>query len=98
MGISVSIQDRMHVRVNGFVNLDGSTLSRMVLAAPKGSMLDAIHAYADTMFNSYQLQFFVDELAAMTPSREDERRVIEALQVAAEDAMRTLGYLWFTGD
>ncbi|WP_227998420.1 hypothetical protein [Nocardia australiensis] len=50
------------------------------------------------MFNSYQLRFFIDELSAMNPPLEDERRVVETLLVAAEDAMRALGYLWFTGD
>ncbi len=98
MGISVTVQDRMHRQLEGYVNTDGSTLSRMVQAAPEGSMLGEIHAYADTMFNSYQLRFFIDELSAMNPPLEDERRVVETLLVAAEDAMRALGYLWFTGD
>lgn len=61
-------------------------------------MIRGIHKYADTMFNSYQLKFFLEELAVMSPRNDDEVALISTLQEAANSAIEEHGYLWFEGD
>lgn len=61
-------------------------------------MMQGIHRYADTMFNSYQLKFLLEELTDFEPKSEDERATISSLRSAAELAIREHGYLWFSGD
>ncbi|MFJ1458190.1 hypothetical protein [Nocardia sp. N2S4-5] len=68
------------------------------MEARLGSMLRGIHQYADTMFNSYQLTFFMDELASMVPKNEVDAKMIAALRDAAQRAIDMYGYLWFSGD
>ncbi|MFC4377250.1 hypothetical protein ACFO5K_24525 [Nocardia halotolerans] len=98
MGISIVVQNQIHDQVDIYYERVAPTLSKMALAAPSGTMLGEIHAYADTMFNSFQLNLFLVELATMTPQDEHEKEVVDTLQRAAEDAIRHNGYLWFSGD
>ncbi|WP_329405119.1 hypothetical protein OG563_23805 [Nocardia vinacea] len=87
-----------HKEVDSVSGPAAQSLSDSVLDAPIGSMMRGIHKYADTMFNSYQLTFFLDELAAMSPQSDREEELIAALRTAAESAIRRHGYLWFSGD
>ncbi|KQY30566.1 hypothetical protein ASD42_25240 [Nocardia sp. Root136] len=98
MGISIIVQNQMHHRVDIYSGQVASKLSEMALAAPKGSMLGEIHAYADTMFNSFQLNLFLAELSNMTAEDDSEQEVFDTLSRAAEEAIRCNGYLWFSGD
>lgn len=98
MSIDVTIQNQIHGQVERLSGDAPETLTEIVLDAPIGSMMRGIHKYADTMFNSYQLTFFLDELAAMTPRNVREEEMIATLRAAAESAIRINGYLWFSGD
>ncbi len=60
--------------------------------------MQGIHRYADTMYNSYQLKFLLEELKDFEPQSEDERAAISSLRRAAELAISKHGYLWFSGD
>ncbi|MEV0356859.1 hypothetical protein AB0H71_12425 [Nocardia sp. NPDC050697] len=98
MSIDIFVQDMVHGTVHRVDGPAGDTLSESVLQAPVGSMLRGIHQYADTMFNSYQLRFFLDELAATAPADDAQREMITTLRDVAEQAIRINGYLWFSGD
>ncbi|MBO0853178.1 MAG: hypothetical protein J2P18_05350 [Nocardia sp.] len=98
MAIDVYMENQIHERTERLSGRILETLTGYVLQAPLGSMIRGIHKYADTMFNSYQLKFLLDELAAISPQDEDEREMILALTSAAEKAIRQNGYLWFSGD
>ncbi|RDI64548.1 hypothetical protein [Nocardia pseudobrasiliensis] len=98
MGIAVVVQAINHKEVETITGPLAQWLSDSVLDAPLGSMMRGIHKYADTMFNSYQLKFFLEELAGMTPKNDDESEMFDALRAAAEQAIRIQGYLWFSGD
>lgn len=74
------------------------TLADIVLDAPVGSIMRGIHKYADTMFNSYQLKFFLEELTEFEPKNSAESELISVLRSASEEAIRIHGYLWFSGD
>ena len=98
MGISVYIQNQVHEKLNMVDEISSRGLVDLIEKMPKGALLEGIHYYADTMFNSYQLEFFLSELSAITPENEQEASVIAALRSAAEVAIRRNGYLWFSGD
>ncbi|MBF6327560.1 hypothetical protein [Nocardia transvalensis] len=87
-----------HKEVDSISGSVAQALSDSVLDAPVGSMMRGIHKYADTMFNSYQLTFFLEELAGMSPKDDQEEEMIAELRAAAEQAIRLNGYLWFSGD
>lgn len=61
-------------------------------------MMWAIHGHADTMFNTTQLNAFLDEIAELSPRNESEQELLSVLRNAAEIAIRQRGYLWFSGD
>ncbi|MFI5777130.1 hypothetical protein [Nocardia sp. NPDC051570] len=98
MGIGVIVQAINHKEVEHISGPLAQWLTDSVLDAPLGSMMRGIHQYADTMFNSYQLTFFLDELAGMTPKGDSDAEMIAELRAAAEKAIRLHGYLWFSGD
>ncbi|MGV9674839.1 hypothetical protein ACWDSJ_06140 [Nocardia sp. NPDC003482] len=98
MAIDVAIQDMNHQRLEYVSGPVGQWLSDSVLEVPLGSMMRGIHRYADTMFNSYQLKFFLKELAGMRPKDDHEGEMIAVLSAAAEQAILLHGYLWFSGD
>lgn len=98
MGISIVVQDQNHGRVRMCGGQVADMLSAMVLGAGTGTMMGEIHAYADTMFNCYQLTLLLDELARTPTGDEREVEVIAVLRAAAEDAIERNGYLWFSGD
>lgn len=98
MSISVVIQNMNHKEVESISGPLAQWLTDNVLEDRLGSMLRGIHQYADTMFNSYQLTFFMDELAGMVPKNEVDAKMIAALRDAAQRAIDMYGYLWFSGD
>lgn len=98
MGVSISVQNQVHDRVEIYSGRVASKLSEMVLSASEGSMLGEIHAYADTMFNSYQLSLFLAELSSERAQDDLEQEVLDTLRRAAEKAIERNGYLWFSGD
>ncbi|WP_280459139.1 hypothetical protein [Nocardia carnea] len=98
MGIDIIVQNQVHQPIETVTGPAGSTLPEMVLRDPKRPMMQGIHKYADTMFNSYQLQLLLEELNYFEPKNEDERATISSLRHAAELAIREHGYLWFSGD
>ncbi len=98
MGISIIVQNQVHERMEIYHGQVAATLSKMAIEAPTGTMLGEIHAYADTMFNSYQLTLFLDELSKTITRNEQEEEVINTLRDAAENAINHNGYLWFSGD
>ncbi|MGF6887176.1 hypothetical protein ABIA39_004310 [Nocardia sp. GAS34] len=98
MAIDIIIQNQVHGKVEVISGAPAVTLSDIVLQAPVGSMLRGIHQYADSMFNSYQLQFFLEELAGLQPKDSREEELFSVLRRAADVAIRNHGYLWFSGD
>lgn len=98
MGISITIQNQIHGEVELITGYGSAALSDMISNAPIGSLMRGIHKYADTMYNSYQLGWFLEELSALHPKDDREKEVISALRGAAESAIRQHGYLWFSGD
>lgn len=98
MGIDIYVQNMNHKMTESVAVPAEFTLSAMVSDAPIGSMIRGIHLNADTMFNSFQLELFLEELLALTPKNDDERVLIAALKGAAYSAVRQCGYLWFAGD
>ncbi|WP_157107254.1 hypothetical protein [Nocardia grenadensis] len=98
MGIDIIVQNQIHQPIETVTGPAGSTLPDIVLRDPRMPMFQGIHNYADTMFNSYQLQFLLRELNDFEPRSEGERETISSLQRAAELAIREHGYLWFSGD
>ncbi len=98
MGIAVIVQNQIHQPIETITGTTASTLPEMVFRDPRTPMMQGIHKYADTMFNSYQLKFLLEELKDFEPRNEDERETISSLQRAAELAIREHGYLWFSGD
>ncbi|MGQ4601359.1 hypothetical protein [Nocardia sp. R6R-6] len=97
MGIDVTIQNMVHGQVES-VDVSSDAISAIIERAPAGSIIDGIHLYADTMFNTYQLRFLVNELTALQPRDANERKAVQELRAAAESAMGQHGYLWFSGD
>ncbi|MFF0494037.1 hypothetical protein ACFYTQ_33890 [Nocardia sp. NPDC004068] len=98
MGIDVFIQNRLHERTETILDYDLDALDRLIERAPRGSLTQAIHPYADTMFNPRQLQSFLAELSEFSPSDDKEAQLIAVLRRAAETALERFGYLWFSGD
>ncbi|WP_280316894.1 hypothetical protein [Nocardia wallacei] len=62
------------------------------------SLLQDRLVHADTMFNSCQRTFFLNELAGMVPKNDGDAEMIAVLRDAAERAIGLHGYLWFSGD
>jgi hypothetical protein len=50
------------------------------------------------MFNTTQLNSFIDEISSLMPKNDSERELFTVLRDAAESAIRQRGYLWFSGD
>lgn len=98
MGISIYIQDVNHKIVQCADGPLSSLLSDLISDASRGSLLDGIDPHYLTMFNSYQLEFFLMELAAVTPKNDQQKEMINNLQFASSSAIRQRGYLWFIGD
>ncbi|WP_157122050.1 hypothetical protein [Nocardia violaceofusca] len=98
MGITISVQNMNHNETESFFGAVADTLSDIVLDSPTGPMMRGIHKYADTMFNSYQLKFFLEELDSANPQSDAERELFSVLRRASESAIRQQGYLWFSGD
>ncbi|WP_328393667.1 hypothetical protein [Nocardia sp. NBC_00416] len=92
------MQNQVHQAIETITGPAGSALPDIVLRDPKKPMMQGIHKYADTMFNSYQLQFLLEELKDFEPRSEEEIATISSLRQAAELAIREHGYLWFSGD
>lgn len=61
-------------------------------------IIGRIDTYCHTMFNSYKLQFLLNELSMVIPKNEQEEQSIADLKTAAKSAIRRHGYLWFVGD
>ncbi|MFE3987597.1 hypothetical protein ACFXPR_24185 [Nocardia tengchongensis] len=98
MGIAIAIQDAHHTQVELITGYDSDALVDMISSAPSGSLIDCIHLYADTMYNSHQLKFLLDELSNSNYELDHEKEVTSILRRAAESAIRQRGYLWFSGD
>ncbi|QBS40798.1 hypothetical protein [Nocardia sp. CS682] len=98
MGISVFIQNQIHERVAEVAGYASHTLDEVISQAPMGSLTRGINKHADTMFNTTQLNSFIDEISALTPRNDNERELFTVLRDAAETAIRQRGYLWFSGD
>jgi hypothetical protein len=98
MGIAIIVQDMNHKRMELFSGSPPQTLSEIVEDAPLGSMMRSIRRYGDTMFNSYQLKLFLEELATKAPQNEREQELFDVLRKAAISAIDEHGYLWFSGD
>lgn len=98
MGIDIVVQNQVHQPIETVTGPAGTTLPDLVFRNPKKPMMQGIHKYADTMFNSYQLHFLLEELKDFEPRSEDETATISSLRRAAELAIREHGYLWFSGD
>ncbi|UFS99123.1 hypothetical protein [Nocardia huaxiensis] len=98
MGISISIHNQVHEKVETIAGVTAATLPSIVDSASPGSLIEGIHLYADTMFNSYQLKYLLQELTALNPTTDSERMVVSEVRRAAETAISQQGYLWFSGD
>ncbi|MFG3614685.1 hypothetical protein [Nocardia sp. NPDC047654] len=98
MGIAIVIQNQVHQKIETITGRPSETLEKMIWDAPTGSMMWAIHGHADTMFNTTQLNVFLDEIAALSPRDDSEKELFSVLRNAAETAIRQRGYLWFSGD
>ncbi|WP_406281211.1 hypothetical protein OH799_16435 [Nocardia sp. NBC_00881] len=98
MGISVFIQNQIHEQVAEVAGYASQTLDEVISQASIGSLTRGINKHADTMFNTTQLNSFIDEIASLTPENDSERELFTVLRDAAESAIRQRGYLWFSGD
>lgn len=98
MGFDIYVQNMNQKMVESIFQPGESTLSDIVSGAPLGSLLDGIDTYSHTMFNSYQLKFFLKELASVVTKNSQEIELVTRLQAAAESAIRQHGYLLFVGD
>lgn len=98
MGIAIIVQDQAHQKIETITGRPSETLEKMIWDAPTGSMMWAIHGHADTMFNTTQLNAFLDEIAELSPRDDGERELLAVLRNAAEIAIHRRGYLWFSGD
>lgn len=98
MGVSVFIQNQIHEKIAEVAGYASNTLDDVIAQAPTGSLTRGINRHADTMFNTTQLNFFIDEIASFVPGNDSERELFTVLRDAAESAIRQRGYLWFSGD
>ncbi|MFE9578467.1 hypothetical protein ACFYO1_18900 [Nocardia sp. NPDC006044] len=98
MGVSVFIQNQIREKVAEVGGYASDTLGDVILQAPAGSLTRGINRHADTMFNTTQLNFFIEEISSFVPGDDSERELFTVLREAAESAIRRRGYLWFSGD
>ena len=98
MGIDITVQNQIHQPIETVSGPAPSTLPEMVLRNPDSPIMQGIHKYADTMFNSHQLRFLLEELKSFEPLSDAETETIASVRRAAETAIRENGYLWFSGD
>ncbi|MFI6042449.1 hypothetical protein ACIA8C_12490 [Nocardia sp. NPDC051321] len=98
MGIDIIIQNQIHEKIELAYGDAEDTLVKYRANAPAGSLLRGLHAHADTMFNTSQLNVLLDELANMSADDDKEAELLAILRKAAETAIRRNGYLWFSGD
>ncbi|KAA8887982.1 hypothetical protein F3087_12930 [Nocardia colli] len=98
MGVSVFIQNQIHEKIAEVAGYASNTLDDVISQAPAGSLTRGINRHADTMFNTTQLNLFIDEIASFVPGNDSERELFKVLRDAAESAIRQRGYLWFSGD
>jgi hypothetical protein len=73
-----------------------NTFLSLCEAAPEGSILRAVNRYGDTMFNETQLMRFVAELNGLPPCKRNS--TVRKIAAAAEFAIASHGYLFFTGE
>ncbi|MGQ4617312.1 hypothetical protein [Nocardia sp. R7R-8] len=98
MSVTIIVQGLSHSEISRYSDDPEGTLLEMCGKAAEGSMLGGIIPHGDTMFNSYQLRFLVDEIDAMPARNDAEKEMWGRLRDAAQTAIRRSGYLWFNGD
>lgn len=96
MGLSMRLQNQLHENVHSFADDSQGTVMRLADARDYSSMLGSISPHGDTIFNSYQLQKLILELAEAFEV--SPQPVLKELAAASEQAIRLRGYILFMGD
>ncbi|MER5781617.1 hypothetical protein ABT104_07785 [Streptomyces mobaraensis] len=96
MGMAVFVENRLHERIGEVFDDRDESFMRACESAHRRSLLFAVDRHGDTLFNSYQLTLFLEELRELPPEARTE--TVRAVERAAESAIRKHGYLFFSGD
>ncbi|GGZ90869.1 hypothetical protein ACFOOM_04990 [Streptomyces echinoruber] len=95
MPLVIYVEDQNHERMAKTYEDHKETFLALCEAAPEGSILRAVNRYGDTMLNEIQLKRFVAELNRLPDDRKNS--TVRKLVAAAEFAIASHGYLFFTG-
>ncbi|GGL68191.1 hypothetical protein GCM10010129_09440 [Streptomyces fumigatiscleroticus] len=86
----------MHERMAKTYEDHKETFLSLCEAAPEGSILRAVNRYGETMLNEIQLVQFVAELNKLPTGKRNS--TVRKIAAAAEFAIASHGYLFFTGE
>jgi hypothetical protein len=97
MPISVAVQNqnREPIRLAGH-GLE--ELVRFTRQWPASFLLRGVHPYGDTIFNTIQLRFLLEEIGRLEQEFPDNSEMLEIIREAASEAIFMRGYLEFSGD
>jgi hypothetical protein len=97
MGLAVFLEDQIHGRTYCGPAV-GVSLERMVADCRDSPLLAGVHPYGDTMFNVVQLQRLSAELDAIVHRSPQLESDVAMLKTVFEEATRSRGYVWISGD
>ncbi|WP_406302977.1 hypothetical protein OHA61_11305 [Streptomyces sp. NBC_00885] len=96
MSLDFHVRDLRHDQIEVFGDSPDDSFRRMCDRAPDTSLRSGVLAHGHTMFNSFQLYRFVEELEGLP--EQEMTPVIQRVLDAARLAIRKSGYLYFVGD
>ncbi|KND34731.1 hypothetical protein [Streptomyces acidiscabies] len=96
MGLDIYVKDVRRDELEYISDDAEDSFGVMCRQAPETSLRRGVMQHGQTMFNSYQLYRFVEELEAL-PSSEVTPKIQQVLD-GARRAIRKSGYLYFVGD
>ncbi|MCX4513369.1 hypothetical protein OHA27_24220 [Streptomyces sp. NBC_01619] len=96
MSLDIYVRGLRHDQIDVFGGSPDDSFRRMCDRAPDTGLRSGVLAHGHTMFNSFQLYRFVEELESLP--EEGMTPAIQRVLDAAKPAIRTSGYLYFVGD
>lgn len=97
MGLAVFLEDQIHRRTY-CGSAAGESLERVIEGCRDSSLLANVHPYGDTMFNMIQLRQLKAELDARADPRPDLEADVSTLKAIFDQAIKSRGYVWISGD
>lgn len=98
MALDIVVQNINHDEIERVADDANETLFQICSRQPETSLVRGVFRYGDTMFNRYQIDLMLGQIANIDVRSEAERQALDLLRRVAMTALRANGYLLFIGD